>query len=151
MYRTRKSGFTLVEILIVVIILGILAAIVIPQFTNASQDARKNSLTSQLQTIRSQLELYKMQHLDQPPALLFVDNSTNWDQMLQKTNKFGTVDTTGDFGPYLQQTPNNPMNGFSKVKVLANGSADPAPASATGVTDCGYVINLSNGKIWATS
>src|SRR6188768_4534591 len=69
-YNARKSGFTLVEILIVVIILGILAAIVIPQFTNASQDARKNSLTSQLQTIRSQVELYKLQHLDQlPPAL----------------------------------------------------------------------------------
>src|SRR3954447_18643882 len=68
MYRTRKSGFTLVEILIVVIILGILAAIVIPQFTNASQDARKNSLTSQLQTIRSQVELYKLQHLDKTPT-----------------------------------------------------------------------------------
>src|SRR5438045_2522947 len=64
MYRTRKSGFTLVEILIVVIILGILAAIVIPQFTNASQDARKNSLTSQLQTVRSQLELEKLQNRD---------------------------------------------------------------------------------------
>jgi prepilin-type N-terminal cleavage/methylation domain-containing protein len=45
-YRNRKSGFTLVEILIVVIILGILAAIVIPQFTNASEDARRNSMTS---------------------------------------------------------------------------------------------------------
>ena len=53
------------------IILGILAAIVIPQFTNASQDARKNSLTSQLQTLRSQIELYKLQHLDElPPALI---------------------------------------------------------------------------------
>ena len=48
MYRThgRKSGFTLIEILIVVIILGILAAIVIPQFSNASNDARKSSLAS---------------------------------------------------------------------------------------------------------
>ena len=53
--RTNKGGFTLVEILIVVIILGILAAIVIPQFTNASQDARKSSLSSQLQTVRSQI------------------------------------------------------------------------------------------------
>src|SRR2546423_3452358 len=107
--RTQKSGFTLVEILIVVIILGILAAIVIPQFTNASQDARKNSLTSQLQTIRSQLELYKMQHLDKNPDLLLLPaatgTSTDWSQLTKKTDKFGvTTATTGlDFGPYLQQ------------------------------------------------
>src|SRR5437868_6507714 len=68
--RTRASGFTLVEILIVVIILGILAAIVIPQFTSASQDARKNSLTSQLQTIKAQTELARLQHLDKDSALL---------------------------------------------------------------------------------
>ena len=67
--RTKKGGFTLVEILIVVIILGILAAIVIPQFTNASTDARKNSTTSLLQTIRSQIELYKLQHKDAIPKL----------------------------------------------------------------------------------
>src|SRR5256885_17192904 len=66
--RTRKGGFTLVEILIVVIILGILAAIVIPQFTSASQDARKNSLVSQLQTIKAQLELTRLQHLDKDSA-----------------------------------------------------------------------------------
>ena len=61
--RTRSaSGFTLVEILIVVVILGILAAIVIPQFTNASDSAKGSSLTSQLQTIRSQLELAQTQH-----------------------------------------------------------------------------------------
>src|SRR5439155_7417651 len=59
----RKGGFTLVEILIVVIIVGILPAIVIPQFTSASQDVRKNSRVSQLQTLRSQIELYKLQHL----------------------------------------------------------------------------------------
>ena len=42
--KPRKKGFTLVEILIVVIILGILAAIVIPQFANASGDARTTNL-----------------------------------------------------------------------------------------------------------
>src|ERR1043165_2695878 len=76
MIRRAKSGFTLVEILIVVIILGILAAIVIPQFTNASQDARKSSLVSQLQTLRSQSELYKLQHGDVLPNLVGGDDTT---------------------------------------------------------------------------
>src|SRR5258706_7165682 len=71
--HTRKTGFTLVEILIVVIILGILPAIVIPQFTNASQDARERALLSQLQTLRSQIELYKLQHFDK-----LADLVANW-------------------------------------------------------------------------
>ena len=65
-------GFTLVEILIVVIILGILAAIVIPQFTNASQNARESSLQSTLQTLRSQIQLYKLQHGDYAARLVTV-------------------------------------------------------------------------------
>jgi len=68
--RNTRKGFTLVEILIVVIILGILAAIVIPQFTNASQNARESSLQSILQTLRSQIELYKLQHGDTLPNLV---------------------------------------------------------------------------------
>ena len=48
MVRNIRSGFTLVEILIVVVILGILAAIVIPQFTNATQDAQGGNLKAQL-------------------------------------------------------------------------------------------------------
>jgi general secretion pathway protein G len=154
-YRTTlRRGFTLVEILIVVIILGILAAIVIPQFTNASQDARKNSLTSQLQTIRSQLELYKMQHLDKNPDLLLLPagtgTSTDWSQLTKKTDKFGvTTATTGlDFGPYLQQTPANPLNGFTTVAI---GAVDVNGGDGVSGTSIGYIANVTNGKIWATS
>src|SRR4026207_276153 len=83
----RTTGFTLVEILIVVIILGILAAIVIPQFTNASQDARESSLLSQLQTLRSQIELYKLQHRDTwPTATGLVAAAWSWDKMTTKTD-----------------------------------------------------------------
>ncbi|MCG3179273.1 MAG: Type II secretion system protein G [Phycisphaerae bacterium] len=108
MNRTR-SAFTLVEILIVVIILGILAAIVIPQFTEASNDARLSSMTSDLQTVRSQLELYKVQHLDKYPAL-----DTFEAEMTGTTDING--DTTGtDFGPYLHRVPTNPFTNTNDV------------------------------------
>ena len=67
--RTAVKGFTLIEILIVVIILGILAAIVIPQFSNASTSAKTSAVVSTAQSLRSQVALYKLQHNDVlPPA-----------------------------------------------------------------------------------
>jgi general secretion pathway protein G len=106
--KRSTPGFTLVEILIVVIILGILAAIVIPQFTNASNDARNNSTSSTLQTIRSQIELFKIQHTDTPPA-----STALWTVLMGKTNATDTTVAvaTGTLGPYVQSTPTNPVNG----------------------------------------
>jgi general secretion pathway protein G len=111
-----RKGFTLVEILIVVIILGILAAIVIPQFTNASTDARKSNMASQDQTIKSQVSLYMLQHNDTPPTL-----ETNWNQLTEVTDVAGnTTGVTGynslaSFGPYMQTAPVNPLTNSSIV------------------------------------
>src|SRR4051812_32333230 len=66
--RTSRGGFTLVEILIVVVILGILATVVIPQFSNASQEARENTLKDDLRYLRIQIQVYKAQHRDVPPG-----------------------------------------------------------------------------------
>ncbi len=152
-YRKNNKGFTLVEILIVVIILGILAAIVIPQFTNASTDARKNSLSSQLQTMRSQFELYKLQHNDQLPVVFKTtgtktDISGCWAGMVGQTDVAGA--TTGtDFGPYLQQTPTNPLN--QGVDVIV-GTADLVYAANSGAAKpVGWLMNNVTGKVWATS
>jgi general secretion pathway protein G len=155
MYRSiRSKGFTLVEILIVVIILGILAAIVIPQFTNASTDARKNSLSSQLQTLRSQIELYKLQHNDAAPLFTGSNADAQWEQMTLKTDVSGA--TTGtDFGPYLQQNPSNPLNSNTEIINITGadpvfgGAAPPTTTGATGLT--GFVFNRDSGKIWATN
>ena len=154
--RRPARGFTLVEILIVVIILGILAAIVIPQFTNASQDARKSSLTSQLQTIRSQIELYKLQHLDQFPPALVAGGATAWDDMTIRTNVDHTAATGAEgFGPYLQAAPRNSLSGNTAVAVVTAvtddyGSGAGGQASPGAATD-GWVFNTVTGKIWATS
>lgn len=142
MFARKNRGFTLVEILIVVIILGILAAIVIPQFTSASQDARKSSLVSQLQTLRSQIELWKLQHKDKLPDLTTATG--NWDFLIKKTLEDGTVDASGKFGPYLQAVPVNPLNGLTTVE---NGTADAT-------ADCGFIYDYAagagTGRIWGT-
>src|SRR4051794_11696101 len=146
--RNNNKGFTLVEILIVVIILGILAAIVIPQFTNASTDARKNSLTSQLQTVRSQLELYKLQHNDKLPTFAGATSDAQWEQMTLQTDVNGsTAAATKDFGPYLQQTPTNPLNTNGKI---ANGIVD-VTSSSSFAAGTGFYVNTANGKVWATN
>ena len=63
-----KNGLTLLEILIIIIILGILAAVIIPQFTEANTEARASALISDLRKVRAQVELYKFQHNGQFPA-----------------------------------------------------------------------------------
>jgi general secretion pathway protein G len=137
----RRGGFTLVEILIVVIILGILAAIVIPQFTNASTSARASSVTSQLQTLRSQIQLFKLQHNDTLPTLLGTSPAC-WSQLMSKTNISGTVDSSaaGVYGPYLETAPKNPLNNNADVAAIG------AQTSTTG-----WQFDTTNGNIYATN
>jgi general secretion pathway protein G len=148
----KNTGFTLVEILIVVIILGILAAIVIPQFTEASNDARVSAMVSDLQTVRSQIELYKVQHLDCHPG---TDAAGAWTmpnfklQLMGKTDSKGNIGTTTDFplGPYLQKFPTNPFNNSDTV-IEATGVADPtAQADATN----GWWFNHTTGNFGVNS
>ncbi len=139
-----KSGFTLVEILIVVVILGILAAIVIPQFTEASTEAKESRLVSDLQTMRSQIELYKIQHNDDLPGL---DPATSFvEAMTQYTDVAGALAAVqapgaGVYGPYIQQIPTNPWNDSD---VVTEGIANPAVGG-----DTGWFFNTVTGHFQA--
>ena len=127
-----NKGFTLVEILIVVVILGILAAIVIPQFTEASTDAKVSSLVSDLQTCRSQIELYKIQHTDRLPGQVYTPAdgataaataATFKTAMLTYSDKNGATNATKTdvykFGPYLQKIPTNPFTATDTIVLTA--------------------------------
>ncbi len=119
MKAASRKGFTLIEILIVVIILGILAAIVIPQFTNASDDARKSSTASQLQTLRSAVELYKLQHGDSyPTSGGSVTGTWDWNLLLGTSLSYDSKTV----GPYMQQTPMNPLAGRSVMGTSASAT-----------------------------
>lgn len=148
MKRQTRKGFTLIEILIVVIILGILAAIVIPQFTNASKEAKQSSLVTMVQSLRSQIALFKLQHNDYLPGCNPVSNTTFaeatfWDQMTLFSDLAGGTqaakDATHVYGPYMQSKPVNPLNSSSSV----------AAAAAVGV---GFVYDYNagagSGKLW---
>ena len=111
--KTATRGFTLVEILIVVIILGILAAIVIPQFANASSDARTTNLKTTLANVRNQIEVFKAQHNDTAPALVGM-----WSLLTGQTDTTegnSAAPTGTHLGPYLQAAPINPINSMTGV------------------------------------
>ena len=75
----------LIEVLIVVIIMAVLAATIIPQFASSTKDAKASNLKFNLQTVRSQLEMYKEQHLSvYPPA---TDTASFTAQMCGKTER----------------------------------------------------------------
>ena len=127
----KVRGFTLVEILIVVIILGILAAIVVPQFASASEEAKRSATHATLKTIRGQIELYKIQHKGNMPNL-----SMNWSALTKPTNVNGGTMGSGPFpyGPYLPSEPVNPYNGKSGI-------------SNTESSDKGWLYTAASGKI----
>ena len=124
----NKTAFTLVEILIVVVILGILAAIVIPQFTSAAEDSKLSNLMSNLQSIRAQLELYKMHHNETYPTNINT-------QLTSKTDSDGTINPAGAYGPYLHIFPANPFIDDPVEGVKTSGAAGEgwSYTAATGV------------------
>lgn len=107
---SKSKAFTLIEILIVVVILGILAAIVVPQFTKASEDAQVGNVQTQLQTIRSQIELYRVKNNGAYPDFLGTLGGTWGD---------ATAATPGAQGllgqDYMKASPVNPRTNKSSI------------------------------------
>ncbi len=137
--RKNRLGFTLVEVLIVVVILGSLAAIVLPTFTNVTADTKKAALSDQLHNIRVQVQLFTLQHGDQRPNL----TGATWDDLVTVTTFMGQ-----NRGPYLSSIPKNPLNNFSNVAVVAE---DAQWGDAVAGAEIGYVYNPISGVVWGTN
>jgi prepilin-type N-terminal cleavage/methylation domain-containing protein len=121
--RAAARGFTLIEILIVVVILGILAAIIIPQFTNAADDASISSARTQLQTMRSQVELYRAQDAGDDgeyPGAVGDDDSWSTDLATADYLRSATVTWPAGFAHAYDHAAGD-------LTLTYSGDMDPAP------------------------
>ena len=120
-YRENmKNGFTLVELIIVVSILGILAAIVIPAFSDNSQQAKEAAAKDILRILRNAVEIYAAQHNGVPPGYQDDDTSNVPDKL------FFTVQMIAN-KQYLSEPPENPITGAITIKVITGSNPLPAP------------------------
>ena len=68
--KSRKGGFTLVELMVVVAVIAILAAIAMPQFLSAADRARNAKETADIQIIKNATQLYMIyKNVDTPPTV----------------------------------------------------------------------------------
>lgn len=152
--RYAAKGFTLIELLIVVIIIAILAAIAIPQFSNSSVDAQESAAVANLNTLRSSVELYRVQHNGNYPSRAPVGNApaaavcptpgsavaddaaTFRDQLVMFSSASGHTCTTQVagyiYGPYLRVIPTEPMTNSAAVTVVTAVDGTPAGPATVG-------------------
>jgi prepilin-type N-terminal cleavage/methylation domain-containing protein len=170
--RRAAQGFTLIELLIVVIIIAILAAIAIPQFSNTSSDAQESSAMANLTTMRSAIELYRVQHNNTYPSTSASSGNSGSctggtpvgvagtgakdtaqafsDQLTMYSDASGNTCSTAAagyiYGPYLRAIPVEPITNANTVTVATTDAGSPAD----GTTKGWRFVNL-NGKVQINS
>jgi prepilin-type N-terminal cleavage/methylation domain-containing protein len=149
----NAKGFTLVEILIVVVLLGVLAAIVVPAVANSGTSARQTTLAANLNLLRRFVLVYTSQHLEVAPG--YPNGSTGTpptdaafrNQALLASNAHGRTAARGTsgfkYGPYLSKIPSNPFNGLDTIQMLSEGEEFPAGADDSH----GWVCQPETGEI----
>ncbi len=152
-----RKAFTLLELMVVVMVLGLIAAVVVPQFSNAAAEARASALIENLRLLRTQIAFFQGHHNGVAPGYpncnvelsptpeLFIA------QMTQASNVNGDTDAGPDedypYGPYLDKFPINPVNGKVTVQIVSNDQSIPdesdnshgwiyQPATLTFKADC---------------
>lgn len=77
MLKSIRRGFTIVELLIVIVVIGLLAALVLNTFNGVQADARDTERKTDITSLHSQLEVYFAQNAKYPTAANIVDNAVD--------------------------------------------------------------------------
>jgi prepilin-type N-terminal cleavage/methylation domain-containing protein len=107
-----KKAFSLVELMIVVAIIGILAAMVVPKVQDYSKQAKEAAAKENLQILRDAIELYASKHNGIPPGYINNDPVTN------PSPAFPLFSSQLVGERYINRIPPNPFNGKSNIWCL---------------------------------
>lgn len=158
-YLKDQRGFTLIEMIIVIILMGILAAVIVPQISLSTEDAKMSALKGQLATMRGAIEMYYIQHNNIYPGERLITGAAAAESdgdaataLLAQLTQFTVITgkaftkksdaeteaaTSGSkvLGPYLKSTtfPANPYNDANLAACTA--SEDDITDRTTVVTD----------------
>jgi len=136
----KEKAFTLVEVILVVTILGILAALAMPTFQGHIAKARESAAKDNLRVMRNQIELYKLQHKGIPPG--YVNGAPLPIELLgpqfaKTTDEAGVASLSTVpsypyvYGPYVKKMPENPYNKLSNITYVAEATAFSAAVDGT--------------------
>jgi prepilin-type N-terminal cleavage/methylation domain-containing protein len=108
--QRRRSAFSLIELVVVLVILGVIAAIAIPRMTRGATNAGGVALKSSLQTLRGAIELYRSEHNGLLPTADIGEQLTKFTDA-NGGNPSDTMNAAMGiiYGPYLMELPPLPV------------------------------------------
>ncbi len=148
----KIKGFTLVEVMIVIALLGILAAVIVPTLQGHTVSARESAVKDCLMTIRTQIEFYRMQH---DGITLGYIGSNPISVLLLELQLTATTTSTGSpspskvpaapflYGPYIRKLPENPFNNRTDIAYV---NVATAFSDAVDGTTCGWLYKKETAE-----
>lgn len=117
MMQYKQKGFTLIEVMVVVVILGILAAVVVPNIMDKPSEARVNKAKQDVRALEEALNRYKLDNYDYPST------EQGLDALVKKPG--GSPEPKRWKGPYVKKVPNDPwQNPYQYLNPGVHGAID---------------------------
>jgi prepilin-type N-terminal cleavage/methylation domain-containing protein len=159
-HTTPVRAFSLVELIIVIVILGVIAAIAIPRVSSGASRSQESALVSTLAVMRRAFDTYAAEHNGVFPGknadgqggaaqtgTAFLNQLTLYSDANGSTSQ--TLTAQHQFGPYLRSIPGVPVGPYQGSKTVAIDTSN-SPPLATGASE-GWVYNPLTGEIIANS
>lgn len=130
--RRRRHGFTLVELLVVIVVLAVLAAIVLPKFMNSSKRSKESALRSDLKLLRNAVGLFQADTTVYPLTLADLAATSAPAKGLDSSGNQVNITAADWHGPYLQEIPKDPVSGNDFTYGTTSPNVGKVSSSATG-------------------